>query len=89
MFCPSLHLSTHSRRCLIFGNTRGALQASNSCDDKFCLGLITKEADLCRGCFAFNEIHVKKKPQMEMGRQFHCLLPTAGAELPAAELTVI
>ena len=70
-------------------NTRGALQASNCCYDKFCLGLITKEADLCRGCFAFNEIHVKKKPQTEMGRQFQCLLPTAGAELPAAELEVI
>ena len=66
--------------------TRAAFQASKSCYDKFCLGVITQERDLCCNCFDYKQILVKKKAQHEMGRRFQCRWPEAGVAVPVLEL---
>jgi hypothetical protein len=61
---------------------RAAFQASRTCYDRFCLGIITIKKDFCCNCFYYNELDIKVKLQQEMGRSFQCQWPEAGAALP-------
>jgi hypothetical protein len=60
--------------------TRSALQASRTCYNRLCLGIITEEKDLCAHCFDYNQILVKKK-QDEMGRRYQCRWPQVGVDI--------
>ena len=60
--------------------TRAAVASARSCYDRFCIGLITNEKDLCSNCFDYKAIVVKKKNQVEMGRRYQCRWPEAGED---------
>jgi hypothetical protein len=66
--------------------TRATVQASRTCYDRFSLGILTSEKDLCAHCFDYNAIVIKKKPQQDMGRRFQCRWPQEGAQLLEVEL---
>ncbi len=56
-------------------HTRAAIAAARSCYDRFCLGVITHDRDLCCNCFDYKAIPVKNKSQVDMGRRFQCRWP--------------
>ena len=56
-------------------HTRAAIAAARSCYDRFCLGVITHDRDLCCNCFHYKAIPVKNKSQVDMGRRFQCRWP--------------
>jgi hypothetical protein len=67
--------------------TRAAFAASKSCYDKFRLGLIVQDKDLCCNCFDYKELHIKQKPQEKMGHRFQCRWPEKdGVAAPEVDL---